>query len=211
MSKKIIVVGNGIFTRLQGVEIDKFDMIVRLSSAKVRDYEPLVGSRTDVVSVARIEDVCDKNAIIWAGNPCGLTEIPQEALRKAYPRGAIFNESYNICRKYCNFPSDVFPTVGLLTIFMAMQFGKYFYDLPITITGFDFLHAGCSIYYYDNRKAAAQSKDELSKIHHSFSLERKICRRMIEEGLVKYLYGPDVQLLEDEIGQRTVNYKGVKL
>ena len=131
--KDIIIVGNGLFTELQGHLIDRFDTVVRLSSAKVKGWEPLVGSKKDILSVARIEnhEGYDK---IWLGNPMGLSSTPQRAVNEAYPNGLIMNESLDRCYQQGEFNINEHPSLGLITIFMALEYGAPFFKTPITIT-----------------------------------------------------------------------------
>ena len=204
---RLIVVGNGLFSRLQGHLIDRFDTVVRLSSAKVEGFEALVGSKKDILSVARIED-CSGYDNVWAGNPFGMGSIPKRALLESYPNGFVINDSINKCYAYGDFKDGTHPTLGLLTIYMAVEYGKAFYQLPITITGFDFIHTDCARYYWDNTpNVDALGLGGIYKKHHDFDKERGIVKKMIDEGLVQYLHPKDIIFLENAIGAYKIDFR----
>jgi len=192
---KLIVVGNGILSCPQGHLIDKFDTVIRLSSHKTAGYECLVGSKTDIHAVGRIEEAAP-GARIWFANPLGFSDTPQRAIDDAYPNGHIDNSQENMDTTYkaCGMEKGQHPTLGLLTIFMAINFGKYYYDLPITITGFDFGHAGWPTYYYDK---TARPADKLPYDHHANAKERKVVKMLIDQGWVKYLVPGEMYALEE--------------
>ena len=201
---KLIVVGNGLFTELQGHLIDRFDTVVRLSSAKVKGWEPLVGSKKDILSVARIEnhEGYDK---IWLGNPMGLSSTPQRAVNEAYPNGLIMNESLDRCYQQGEFNINEHPTLGLITIFMALEYGAPFFKTPITITGFDFTHEGCSTYYWDNTPSK-KYEPSLEYGHHNPNKERKVLKQLINDGKVKLLNPRSIYLLEDYLDPTFIDF-----
>lgn len=186
---ELIVVGNGAITRPQGYLIDKFDTVIRLSGFKIKGYECLVGTKTDIHAVARIED-SPPGAKVWVANPDGLMDIPQNAVNEAYPDGYEVNEYFKESYEICKMNNHEHPTMGLLTILMAIKFGKYFYNMPITITGFNFSHVGSPKYYWDN------TPNHDLTLHHNHNKERALTKMLIEGGLVKMLDKRDIISLE---------------
>jgi hypothetical protein len=190
---KMIVVGNGIITEPQGHLINMMDTVVRLSGYKIIGYESLVGTKTDIVSVSRIENLNPLPAKVWVGNPYGLGDTPVELVKKAYPNGYINNETTAECYKQCGYnESQSHPTLGMHTIFMAMILGKYFYD-KIYLTGFDFGQVGLPLYYW--------TKELREKIcpsdQHNCPNERKVLKRLLASGAVELLNPRDVMILEE--------------
>jgi hypothetical protein len=197
---KLIVVGNGPIRYYQGHQINLFDTVVRCGAYKIANYEPLVGTKTDIASVARVEQYDPLPPIIWMANPMGFCEIPLKITQNAYPNGwkeidtPLFDKVYQACGfldKEGNRASH--PTLGLLTIFMAIEYAKFFYTLPITITGFSFCHPGKEIYYFDKTP-----QKEVEKSIHDYTAERNVVKLLIEEGLVQYLHKADIDLLDGD-------------
>ena len=194
---RLIIVGNGSIGSPQGHLIDKFDTVVRLSGAKVQGYECLVGSKTDIHSVSRIEPIQD-GAKVWIANPFGIGETPQRALSEAFPNGYITNPDMEAIYKAATMDKHEHPTLGLLTIFMAILHGKMFYEMPITITGFDFSQVGWPQYYWDitTRKELVGHANPMVD-HHNYPKERAVTKQLIEGGAVKFLQPRDIMALDE--------------
>ena len=184
---KLIIIGNGIVSEALGHEIDKFDTVIRLGGYKIKGYESCVGSKTDIHSVAKIEHT-EPGTKIWLANPNGLAELPQPAVTEAYPNGFIKNDTYMEMTEFVGGN----PTLGTLTILMALKYGKYFYDSPITVSGFDFTKNGWPRYYWD------MTPEIMENVRHYGKNERHILKSLISEGLVKFLNPVDIQNLEED-------------
>ena len=197
---KIIVVGNGAVGSPRGHLIDKFDLVIRLSRYKIEGYECQVGTKTSIVSVAGVQDI-PKNVKIWIGNPLGISAVPKKALEEAYPQGYVLNEDIKELYEIGGFEEGEHPTLGLLTIFMAIKYGKFFYDLPIYITGFNFFQPGWSNYYFEK---STHSPHE----HHKGKKERLLIKNLIETGCVKLLIPSDVAHLDEGCPEPIFNCKG---
>ena len=186
----MIVVGNGMVSKPQGYLIDKFDTVIRLSRYKIKGYECLIGTKTDIHVVARVEN-SDPSNKIWIGNPLGLSSTPQKTISEAYPNGYVINNRMQQIYQETGMSDGEHPTLGLLAIFMALEHGKYFYDLPITITALDFMQLDWPSYYYDltPRKRICP--------HHNMSKERMVVKELMQKGLVKLLLKEDIINLDD--------------
>jgi len=197
---KMIVVGNGNIMRPQGHLINMFDTVVRVSGFQINGYESLVGTKTDIVSVGRPEKLDPLPPKIWIGNPYGVSAIPEGIMKKAFPDGWESNSNECIKDTYdlCGFDPKVnHPTLGMLTIIMAVNFGSLFYEKPIYVTGFEFGHEGWPRYYYD-KKPWKNTPDN----HHKPDVERTVLKKLIADGHVEYLHMHDVILLEEDNSER---------
>ena len=192
--KSLCIVGNGIITHPQGHIINTIDTVVRLSSYKTIGFEHLVGNKTDIVAVARIENV-PKGVKVWIANPYGLSATPQEIIDRVYNQGYLINPEDCIKRTYklCGYKEGgSHPTLGMLTIMMAYTMGRFFYD-KIYVTGFDFNHVGKQKYYWTQDKIKKLAPESV----HNYSNERRVLKKLIADGLVEYLDMSDIYLLED--------------
>ena len=200
---KLIVIGNGNFTSPQGHLINMFDTVIRLSCFKIKGFEHVVGTKTDIVSVARIENLDPLPPHVWVGNPMGLQAIPHTEIKRAYPNGVTSNPYPCMKAAYlrCGYLENgdetkqiSHPTLGLFTIFMAVQFGAFFYETPITITGFDFGHPNWKKYYWGGGEY-----DQPRPYQHQHPKEREIIKDMIGKGEVKLLDPRDIILMEESL------------
>lgn len=193
---RIIVVGNAPCRSNRGHLINLFDFVVRLSCCKIKGYEHLVGSKTDAISIARIENLDPLPPKVWVGNPLGLSAVPKEIVEDTYPNGIIANSVHGMYELYdmdCfDLHNGPHPTLGLKTIMMALEFGKFFYDLPITITGIEGWHEGQPTYYFDDTPA-----EKIGSHLHNYSAERRIIKDLIAKKKVKLLEPTDMRYLED--------------
>ena len=190
---RLIVVGNAPIRSNQGHLINLFDYVVRLSSHKIKGFEHLVGSKTDAVSVARVENLDPLPPKVWIGNPFGINTIPEQALRDAYPNGVILNSGEVVQQTYdmgFNVNDGPHPTLGLLTVMMAIEYGKYFYD-SVTITGIEGWHEGQPTYYYNDTPAK-----KIPPHLHDYNKERDILKHLINQNKIKLLEPTDVRFLE---------------
>lgn len=191
----MIVVGNGNFTQPQGHMINLFDKVVRLSSFKIKGYENIVGTKTDIVSVARLEDMEAEPSIVWIGNPLGLSATPIELVKKHY-KNYVINDNINTAYEYLDYNNqESHPTLGFITIVMAMRYSRFVYGEPPTITGFDFAHAGCRKYYWTEELR----KEPPQLVHHNCTKERDVVKQLITKNMVKLLCSRDMILLEENI------------
>ena len=184
---KLCIVGNGTITHPQGHIINTMDTVIRLSTYKIIGYEHMVGTKTDIVSVARIENV-SPDVKIWLGNIYGFGSIPIEIIKKAFPQGYFLPDVEMTQKIYAKY--NTHPSLGSLTIWLAVMTGQFFYD-KIYVTGFDFGHIGRPKYYYD---------PEILKgpvIGHDCANERMVLKTMIASGLVEFLDPRDIILLEE--------------
>ena len=200
---RLIIIGNGNFTAPQGHLINTFDTVIRLSCFKIKGFEHVVGTKTDIVSVARIENLDPLPPIVWAGNPMGLQAIPPNEILRAYPNGIKQNPYYSLkeCYERCGYFKDgdekkqtSHPTLGLFTIYMALKFAAFFYEQPITITGFDFGHPGWKRYYWGDGEYVKPRPYQ-----HQHTKEREVIKDMIGKGEVQLLDPRDIILMEESL------------
>lgn len=187
---KIIVVGNGPIRSNQGPAINLFHTIVRCSNFKIEGYEHLVGTKTDVVAVSKVEVLRPMPPIVWATMGCAA--VPERAMQEAYPNGyhGIGDEAVKDC--YSLLPDGVHPTLGLQAIMNAVHCGRMFYELPVVITGFSFGHVGHPYGYFNSEEFKPCRPGT-----HDPSAERKAVKEMINRGMVAYLNPVDIFLLEE--------------
>jgi hypothetical protein len=189
---RAIVVGNGTHTGFNGHLINDYDIVIRMGAYRLRDYEHIVGTKTDIASVARIENLDPIPPIVWAGNPFGFGAIPPEEVKRHYGRKLINNPKEAIDLAYAAVGEGTHPTLGLLTIFQAIVTGRHYFETPITITGFDFGRVGFPRYYWDQTPQYPVP----CSIHRG-AHERVAVKYLIGQGLVRLLNPRDIYLLEE--------------
>ena len=196
-TRGICVVGNGHFTKPLGHLINMFDTVIRLSSFRIRDYESLVGTKTDIVSVGRIENLEVEPRLVWVANKSGMYDVPMEIILNHY-KNVVFNDENTFLSAYAELgynKAESHPTLGFQTIFMAIKISKFMWNKPVTICGFDFGHEGWPVHYWSQKNRFI----EVEKDVHVLSNERRVVKQMIADGRVQLLNPYDMILFDDKL------------
>ena len=190
----LCIVGNGIIRKPQGHIINQMDVVIRLSTYRIKGFEHLVGTKTNIASVARIENLEPLPPKIWIANPLGLSDTPKVITDRTYPNGYEFPTTERLKTIYSHY--KLHPTLGSLTIWLAYYWGRGFFD-KIYITGFNFGHMGRPIYYYDP-EIFDEDNVKLNEGHHDPTNERYVLKQMIADQKVQLIDPTDIIMLEEK-------------
>lgn len=191
MKSSVLIVGNGtsLLDKERGLEIDRYDKVVRFNNYDTRKFKSYVGERTDiwfnVVDFANKENEWRmrekyekifihswqpdelKDSLFLSFRDFYKTKLDKENLVEKLPH-SIMSE---LCLYHGDFSYRFFST-GLLAIWLLLKMHK-----SVDIVGFDWWHREDHHY---NDKAARGSL-------HKPSEEKKIIDKLNKEGKVFFL------------------------
>ena len=189
---KMIVIGNGPIEGKKGAEIDKFDIVVRMSHFKTKGYEEICGSKTDVWAVSNLWDTTGREdiPIIWCANPGGIYGVPFNKVQEHYGKGKVrcpSQESVNELYTALGYDKNPHkhPTLGLFTISMAIEAAHFLFE-TVAITGFTFnkeyFNTGKCKFYFDTDTPPAHKADG-----HDYDSERNLVDTLVKGGLLRWI------------------------
>lgn len=193
----LCIVGNGELLKPLGHLINTMDTVIRLSNFQTLGYEHLVGTKTDIVAVSRIEELDPMPPIIWLANLCGFTETPVTIIEKYFPTKVIVPSSQQTKRIFSKFKT--FPTLGSITIQLALEWGEAFYK-QIFFTGFGFAHIGRPRAYFDQGIVTPDAYEQRLKSH-DYDNERDILKSLVAAGKIEPLNPREMMLLDHGYGK----------
>jgi len=192
-NKKCIVLGNGgsVLDNERGIDIDKFDLIVRSNLARFEGFEKHVGSRTDIrfLSHKTFGNTLDKNYSSYEEDYVPNSKQHHLIIRSAGNVGSMIpgfaknrNNMFSVLDIEYNKHLDKlvsnnhYCSVGFSAIHTMIDLG-----CDVYIYGFDFYNPKKKYHYFEECSPMVQT----GRSNHEGDREKEYIMQLIEEGKLK--------------------------